>query len=323
MKANNAGPLPLVSVVIPTFNRASYIAQALDSVLHQTYSPLEIIVIDDGSKDNTKEMIKPYLNRIQYIYQENKGNAAARNTGIRRAKGKYIAFLDSDDCWLENKIEKQVAFLEGHSDCAFVYCGTHLIDEKGEIVGQRLLQEGEEPTFFNLLAKNRIISLSLVVVRKSSLDQVGELDEALRQSPDYDLYLRLSKKYSYSCINEPLCLYRLHPHNISGNLDGRLKAHLRIFSKKEIMGDLGFFYGLRRRTRAFYQVACALYDEGQCLQAAKRFFQTILRDPIFGIMQYDRRFRHVPHPRLYRFFKVYYLTFHALIKHFTSKRESK
>lgn len=310
---------PLVSVIVPTFNRAAYLAAALNSALGQTYPNCEIIVIDDGSTDNTKEVVQPYLSKVQYVYQDNKGNAAARNTGLTRAKGKYIAFLDSDDVWLKEKCAKQVAFLEEHPDHAFVYSGTYLIDENGQEVGNRLLQEGEEPSFENLFTKNRIISLSVVMVRKEHLDSVGWLDENLRQSPDYDLYLRLSKKYPYRCLNELLCQYRVHESNISGNLDGRLKAHLRIFSKPQIMSDLGFFYGIRRRAKAFYQVAVLYYEEGQYGKAFKRFAQCILRDPVLGFTYYDRRFRYVPWPGVYNIFKIYYLAILSLIKYLSSK----
>src|SRR3989338_3266861 len=122
---------PLLSVIIPTFNRAFYILTVLESVLKQTYRNMEVLVVDDGSKDSTKEVLAPYLHKIQYIYQDNRGNAAARNAGLKQAKGKYVAFLDSDDYWAQEKCEKQVAFLEKHPDCAFVYCGAYLINADG------------------------------------------------------------------------------------------------------------------------------------------------------------------------------------------------
>ncbi len=117
--------MPKVSVIIPTYNRAHFLCEALDSALSQTFKDFEIIIVDDGSTDNTKQVLEKYGSRIYYIYQENKGRAEARNTGIRRAKGEHIAFLDDDDIWLPNKLEKQVFFLDARPDIGI---GRHVED---------------------------------------------------------------------------------------------------------------------------------------------------------------------------------------------------
>ena len=109
-----------VSIVIPTFNRRNYITIALDSVLAQTYTNYEIIIIDDGSSDNTKEVLTPYWDKIRYFYQDNRGIPATRNRGIREAKGDYIAFLDSDDYWLPEKLERQIDYFEKNPHCGMV-----------------------------------------------------------------------------------------------------------------------------------------------------------------------------------------------------------
>lgn len=313
---------PLVSVIIPSYNRAAFICRAVESALSQTYSHLEVIVVDDGSKDNTKDALKPFLSKIKYIYQENRGNAAARNKGLENARGKYVAFLDSDDSWLNDKVARQTAFLEEHADHAFVYCGNYFIDENGQNVGTRLLQKGEEQTFDNLFIKNRILSLSLVLVRKSALDEVGWLDERLRQSPDYDLYLKLAKKYPYGCIDEPLCRYQLHSGNIRGNLEGRLKAHLMIFQNPEIMQGLSFYARLRRRADACYQVASLYFAEGNYRRAALNYFRCVLRDPYYGLTFADRKFKDIPGGNFYKILKVYYLIFYCLVKNLTANRKN-
>ena len=310
---------PLLSVIIPTFNRAFYILTVLESVLKQTYRNMEVLVVDDGSKDSTKEVLAPYLHKIQYIYQDNRGNAAARNAGLKQAKGKYVAFLDSDDYWAQEKCEKQVAFLEKHPDCAFVYCGAYLINADGQVTGKRLLQDGEDLSFETLFIKNRIISLSFVMVRKEFLDAIGGFDETLKQSPDYDLYLRLAKRYKYACLDEPLCYYRVHAGNINGNLEGRLKAHLHIFSKPQIVGDLGFYGGIRRRAKAVYQVAVLFLDEDKYFVAFKYFVLAVLSDPYFGITYVDKKFKDIKFKWLYQIFKVYYLAVFSFAKFIGSK----
>lgn len=304
---------PLVSVVIPTFNRDKYVIESLESVFNQTYTSTEIIVVDDGSTDTTEEILRPYFSRIRYIKKENNGNAAARNTGLDYAKGEYVAFLDSDDIWLPEKLLKQIEFLENNPRCAFVYCGAYLIDENGREVGMRLLQKNEEPSFETLYEKNRIISLSFVVVRKMSLDQVGWFDEDLRQSPDYDLYLRLSRLFEYNCINELLCKYRVHSANISGNLEGRVKAHLHIFGKSEISGHMGLRGAIRRKAKIYYQVASVYYDEKKYLKASWKFLRSIFCDPYFGLTFKDKKFSNIRFQGLYKFFKVYYLFVYCLI----------
>ncbi len=128
--------MPKVSVIIATYNRTHFVCEAIESVLNQTFPDFEIIVIDDGSIDNTKQVLEKYASRIQYIFQENKGRAEARNTGIKNAKCEYIAFLDDDDIWLPNKLEKQVIFLDSHPDIELVYTFTEVINEQG-----RLLEE--------------------------------------------------------------------------------------------------------------------------------------------------------------------------------------
>ena len=124
---------PLVSIIIPSWNTAAYVGEAVDSALAQTYPNIEIIVVDDGSTDNTKELLQPYADagKIHYVYQANKGLAGARNTGIRMAKGEYIAFLDDDDEWLPAKLDRQVAFLDADHSVSMVFCKEWLMDAEG------------------------------------------------------------------------------------------------------------------------------------------------------------------------------------------------
>src|SRR4030042_587586 len=122
--------MPKVSVIITTYNRVHFVCEAIDSVLNQTFKDFEIIVVDDGSTDNTKEALKRYSKNIFYIYQSNKGRSQARNTGLKVAKGDYIAFLDDDDIWVPHKLEKQVAFMDSNPNIGLVHTITEVIDEE-------------------------------------------------------------------------------------------------------------------------------------------------------------------------------------------------
>jgi len=204
---------PTVSVIIPTFNRSQYITEALDSVLDQTFTDYEILVIDDGSIDNTKEVLTHYMNKITYIYQENQGVSAARNTGIQHAHGKYIAFLDSDDMWLPIKLEKQVAILDEHSDIALVYTNVGYCDSNGEILKfsnkSKLFQSGYIPEKV-LLWKVNCGYLQTWLIRKSCFDEVGLLDTSFKMSEDREISVRIALKYKICGLKEPLTIQRQH-----------------------------------------------------------------------------------------------------------------
>ena len=209
----------LVSIIIPAYNAARYLSEAVNSALHQTYSDVEIIVVDDGSTDNIKDIARPYreAGKIQYIYQENKGLSAARNTGIRAARGEYIAFLDSDDLFLPDKLEKQVRYLEEHPACDICYCNLkHFYEEEPD----RMLQlqyryySGAD-AFPHLLWKNFINPLS-VVLRRSVFDHYGYFNESMRRSEDWDMWVRAAYRGArFDFLPEALARYRMRRGSLS------------------------------------------------------------------------------------------------------------
>ncbi|MBC8496525.1 MAG: glycosyltransferase family 2 protein [Chloroflexi bacterium] len=210
--------MPTVSVVIPTYNRAGYILDAIESVLSQTYSDYEIIVVDDGSADHTRDMLQPLIadDKIRYVYQENQGVSAARNHGIRLAQGEYIAFLDSDDLFLPTKLEKQVAVLERSLTVAFVHAGYEKISDTGTCLGYRdtsKISGQVSPQI--LLDWSVLIATPCVLVRKSVLDEVGDFDESMRWAEDLDLWRRIAQRYEIGVIPEMLCQVRVHPGGAS------------------------------------------------------------------------------------------------------------
>lgn len=228
--------VPTVSVIIPTYNRAHLISRAIQSVLKQTYKDFEVIVIDDGSTDNTEYIIKQFQdkdNRIRYIkHKKNKGGSAARNAGIKLSKGDYIAFQDSDDEWLSEKLEKQMKFFEGApSNVGVVYSGFWRIegDTKNYIPSSQVTEK--EGNVHKELLKGNFVTTQSIVIRKECFEKAGMFDESLPRLQDWDLVLRLSKYYEFKCIDEPLVFSYFTPVSISSNKDALIKASELIISK--------------------------------------------------------------------------------------------
>lgn len=227
---------PLVSIIIPTYNKEEYIKKALESVLNQTYKEIEVIVIDDGSIDNTQEIVKSFNNtRIIYIWQENKGAAAARNTGIKKAQGKYIAFLDSDDLWLKEKLEKQVRFLEENPEMGLLGTGCYQINYKREIMGKKIFPTKNKVLQGILIKYNPFIQSS-VMVRKEVFDKIDSYDESFSQSEDYELWLRIAKYYKIANLPELLVMKRYYPESLSPSKDREQLFFVLKAKKKAILG---------------------------------------------------------------------------------------
>lgn len=218
---------PLVSVIIPTYNRAEYVAQAVESVLNQTYSEIETIVVDDGSTDSTPEVLRKYQDKINYIYQERSERSKARNEGFRHSKGDCIAFLDSDDVWLPTKIEKQVRVFNEQPDVGLVYTGIQFIDTNGAPCSGRLCWDEpvREALYEDLMTHNVITgSLSSIIVLRECLDRVGLFDESMIACEDLDLYRRIAKYYEFHKIDLPLVKVRIHGDNTQAEFSTMAKG---------------------------------------------------------------------------------------------------
>ena len=231
---------PLVSVVCPAYNCAPFIAPALESVFAQSYCPIEIIVVDDGSTDATSDLVKGYPD-VRYIRQANRGPSAARNTGIRAAQGEYVAFLDIDDLWTPEKLSEQVAILNSCPDAGICFADMRLFTDGA----------GEEPTMFqkyNLtvnyfgderfvtnavtkLVTMNFIPTSSVVARKSALLQAGGFDEQFRKAEDWDLWLRVALHHPIIYSPKLLTLKRVHDVNTSRDAEGMNSAALQVLEK--------------------------------------------------------------------------------------------
>jgi len=210
---------PTVSVIIPTYNRAHLVGRAIRSVLNQTYQDFEIIVVDDGSTDNTEEVVKGFNDdRIRYIrHDENRGGAAARNTGIKAAQGEYIAFLDSDDEWLPEKLERQVkAFEKSDSRVGVIYTGSIAVSQNGEATTDYKAPKLRGSILRELLISNQIIGGgSNVMVKRELLKKLGGFDEALPSCQDWDLWLRLASICQFDFVDAPLVRVCVHGNQIT------------------------------------------------------------------------------------------------------------
>jgi len=221
--------MPRVSVIIPTYNRANLISETIDSVLDQTYKDYEIIVIDDGSTDNTQEVLSLYGERIKIIQQNNQGQGPARNTGIKSSRGEWIAFLDSDDLWKPNKLKEQVDFLKNKPNLAWVYSDAEVFEDT---TGLMLYSFGERQRLYegDILEKLLIqdfIPSPTPLINKKVFEHVGYFLN-YESAQDWDMWIRIAEYYPIGLISESLALYRKHPGNITSSLTWEKKYSCRI-----------------------------------------------------------------------------------------------
>lgn len=223
---------PLVSVVIATYNMGAFLPQAIDSVLGQTYRNLEVIVIDDGSSDNTRDSVQPYvgLENFRYVHQENRGQPRAKNAGVRLCRGELIAFCDADDIWMHDKLEHQVPCFRDNPNLAVVSSEIGEIDEHGAYLGLRTLERYSGRILEKMLIKN-CISFGTSIVRKDVMHEVGMFDENLPMGIDWDLWLRIAVKYEFLHLNRVTYHYRVWAGQMSRNYRGRYRNAFAILDK--------------------------------------------------------------------------------------------
>jgi glycosyltransferase involved in cell wall biosynthesis len=198
---------PLVSVIIPTYNRGWIVKEAIDSVLDQDFTDYELIVVDDGSDDNTPEIVAGYGGAITILHQSNKGVSSARNCGVAAASGQLIAFLDSDDLWLPGKLSTQVKFFKDHPDAVINQTQERWI-RKGVRVNPKQRHHKFSGMIFEHSLALCVVSPSAVMIKKSLFDEVGGFDEQFPACEDYDLWLRVSCRYPVHLIDTPLIIKR-------------------------------------------------------------------------------------------------------------------
>ena len=242
-ESQNEASSPKVSVIIPAYNASKFIREAINSVLNQTYKDYEIIVVDgrDGSTDNTREIVAEYGDAVRYFRQENRDLSDARNKGILNSRGKYIAFLDSDDLWFENKLALQVEFLDSHRDVGLVFSDSwfkfygDVAGKEQHLVGRRFFQIAKpyRGEVLSQLFVVNFIPVLTVLVRKECLLKVGLFKKEYDSAEDYDLWLRVSRVFKVDYIDEPLAIYRLREDSLVLKID-RLLSNIILIKKNAL-----------------------------------------------------------------------------------------
>jgi glycosyltransferase involved in cell wall biosynthesis len=275
---------PRVSVIIPAYNAAVFVRRAVDSVLEQSFRGFELLVVDDDSTDDTREVVAGYGDRLRLLTRGNGGPAAARNHGLRHASGEYVAFLDADDYWKPEKLQRQVELLDSRPEIGFCSTATDVVDNKGQPAGKWPCTQDADPLPDILFMQGTVISGSTsgVLARRQLIVELGGFDESLRGFEDPDLWIRLAARTSYRCIPEPLTVVVRTANSVSGNLVNMRRATLASFRKNRHLLPPA-------RQGGYWRAACAsaltdyaktTYRAGNRGLALRWVFEALLRAPL-------------------------------------------
>jgi glycosyltransferase involved in cell wall biosynthesis len=284
-----------VSVVIPTYNYARFLGEAIQSVLDQTYKDLEIIVVDDGSTDNTGEVVSSFTDaRVKYLRQENRGVAAAQNTGIKASHGEYISILGSDDLYLPQNLEDKVKVLDSHPDIGLVYSDAYLLDKNtGTTLGKLWRSpKGPHPWFDpdratrqplkEILYRGCFIMPQASMMRRQVFAKVGYFDESLPTYEDWDLIIRILQHFSAELIDMPLLKLRQHDTNLTGNKEKMYQGAVAAANKAIRSGSLSkeeFTFLRKRLVPQHFKYGRQALLEGREAAARKALFACIRLNP--------------------------------------------
>lgn len=275
-----------VSVIIPTFNRAAYLTEAVDSVLGQTFRDFELVVVDDGSTDDTVERMKGYGARVRYLYQQTRGPAAARNKGIEASTGELIAFLDSDDMWLPEKLAKQEAFFRTNPSLGLVATAYGCIQPGDGFVKQDVLSPEELRRVRRSHYRN-YFATSTVMLRRDCLEKVGMFDESLHFAEDWDMWIRVLNRYDFAYIGEILTKYRQHGSNVTVTaFEKNVKDWEKVIEQHSGSGSVRGKILRRRRLSWLYLNQAIVFRYQDVRQERRYMMKSIIAHPFC----YPRRY---------------------------------
>ena len=304
--------MPRVTVMIIGLNVGKYIAEAIDSVLDQTYTDYEIVFIDDGSTDRTAEIVRSYGDKVRYFYQDNRGIPSARNHGLRHSQGEYIALLDGDDCFLPHKLERQVAVMDAHPEIAFACSDTLVMDDSGSVYS--VWRRQNRLATFEAIYQRNMIWVPTVMIRRKMLEEIGGWDESLLISQDYDLWLRLAKRAPFHFIDEPLTRYRSRPGSMGKNTKLRMKDNMVIIRKEEIAKGKTFIEKRVRAAKGYYYFAQLFVEECDYWTAGKCYWSACLSYPLIGTLYWPPETANFRFSWPYRVLKIYFLGVYFLAR---------
>jgi glycosyltransferase involved in cell wall biosynthesis len=272
-----------VSIIIPTYNRAKSLGAAIQSILDQTYQDFEVIIVDDCSSDNTEAVVRGFQDqRISYVrHSENRGSGCARNTGIKRAKGHFIAFQDSDDIWLPSKLMKQIeAMSKASNEVGVVYTGYIRIESGVEKYNPPSCVDEKQGNIYGQLLKGNFVGTAMVLVRKDCFEEVGLFDEEIyNYGEDWELWLRVAKRYLFILIDEPLVLSPIGNDSNVKNLTAKTAALERILALHEV----GFNRDPKSYARHLYSTGADYCRIGRMKDGRRLFARSALKRP-FSIL---------------------------------------
>ena len=275
---------PRVSAIIPTYDYARYVGEAVESVLAQSFHELEILVVDDGSTDETADVLRAFGERIRCIRQEHRGLAAARNTGIRAARGRYVAFLDSDDLWLPEKVTLQVARLEAEPAVGLVYSEAILFQEGSPTTETLHRYWAPHPSgrILPWLVRQNVVPSPTPMVRRDLFERVGLFDETLSGCEDWDMWIRIARVSAIAYVDQVLAKYRMHQANMSLDHERMMTNGLRVLEKAfSAPGPSPEIRGLRRTVFSRWHANCGLdrFHVGRYEQARSDLIRAVTLDP--------------------------------------------
>lgn len=273
---------PLVSVVIPAFNAKKWIAEAIDSVLAQTFEDYEIVVVDDGSTDATEQALGGLIRakQIRFFRQQNSGVSAARNRGVDESRGELIAFLDADDLFHPEKLRKQVALFDQQPDLGFVYANFEKFADAGGELGVRDMGQFRGRVYPGILQEwSALMALPTLMVPKQVFQALGGFDESVSWGEDIDLYFRITREYAIDLVPEALCRVRVHPASASASKLGSAESFHRVL-EKALQADpsLSADFGRRAFANLYVNKAQNLLGEGAApeMRAARDYARKAL-----------------------------------------------
>jgi len=265
-----------VSAIIPTYNCAHLLPQAIESAIHQSHRLGEIIVVDDGSTDNTEECVRPFLSQIRYVKQENRGLAGARNRGIRESTTEFVAFLDADDVWLFEKTEKQLSAFGSLPDVALTFTDALVLSPSGKTMPTFMFGKGaREGYVFDVLLRSSFILPSTVMIRRSCFEDVGLFDEGLTCVEDLDLWLRISRKYQVKMVAEPLAVWRRQEDSLTSKITnmayGSIQVYRKWLSKSCDLSSEERRIVKRQISKCYFDIGFTLREQSQMLALRNLF----------------------------------------------------